>query len=336
MMDECRLHGVYRNLLKVAEGQVVLLRCDGHLLGQIRVAHQSVVRAQEHAEPVLEEEREGMLLVAFGGTCAHIAGETHLHRYAPVQDELRKGAELQYATVLYHHVLNETHPMADPVGTADLYRLPDRLQAERFAGVDRDVEVLAPDVPECLYVLLRRMAVFVACYVEGHDAAVLERNRELGDVQRACGVLVAHGAQYEAVLHTGCLTTSVQACENGGDNLLQIESSLRVQVGGEAQLRVYHVLCGEVLHGLECDAFQILLALHDRGGVGEGLQIERQALLPASSHEPLPELRLAGRWKFYAVLCGELYDGAYPESSVQMVVEFDLWDPSYHVLGNHA
>lgn len=88
VMDECRLHRVDRDLLEVSEGEVVLLRGDGHLTCQVRIAHEPVVRAKEHSEAVLEEEREGMLLIALGGTRTHVACQAHLHRDAPVQDEL--------------------------------------------------------------------------------------------------------------------------------------------------------------------------------------------------------------------------------------------------------
>ena len=60
MMDECRFHGIERDLLKVAETQVVFLACYRHFLRQVRIAHQPVVRAQEDTEVVPEEDGEGM------------------------------------------------------------------------------------------------------------------------------------------------------------------------------------------------------------------------------------------------------------------------------------
>ena len=62
MMDECRFHGIERDLLKVAETQVVFLASNCHFLRQVRVAHQPVVRTQEDAEVIPEKDGEGVCL----------------------------------------------------------------------------------------------------------------------------------------------------------------------------------------------------------------------------------------------------------------------------------
>lgn len=54
MMDECRLHRIDRNLLKVSDGQIVILDCQFHLLGYSGVTHQAVVTAKEYPELVSE------------------------------------------------------------------------------------------------------------------------------------------------------------------------------------------------------------------------------------------------------------------------------------------
>src|SRR5215510_5421207 len=77
--------------------------------------------------------------------------------------------------------------MAEPVGAAELQRLPYRRQSERLAGMDRDVEVLAHDVLERVEVTGRRIARFGARDVEAADAFVAPADCELGDLQRQGG-----------------------------------------------------------------------------------------------------------------------------------------------------
>lgn len=211
MMDEGRFHRVEGELFQILQCQLVGLCRYRQLLRQAGVAHQSVVRAQEDAEVVLEEDGEGVLLVAFGGPCAHVAREAHLHRNPSVQDELRQGAELHYAAILDDHVLDEPDAMADPVGTTDLDGLPDRLEAEGFTSMDRYVEVLPPDVLEGFQVLLRWVSVLVSRDVEGDDAPVGEGYGQLCDLKGVGWILVAHRTEDQAILHASLLASPVEA-----------------------------------------------------------------------------------------------------------------------------
>lgn len=152
-----------------------------------------------------------MLLVAFGGPCAHVAREAHLHRNSSVQDELRQGAELHYATILDDHVLDEPDAMAYPVGTTDLDGLPDRLEAEGFTSMDRYVEVLPSDVLEGFQVLLRWVSVLVSRDVEGDDAPVGEGYGQLCDLKGVGWILVAHRTEDQAILHASLLASPVEA-----------------------------------------------------------------------------------------------------------------------------
>ena len=77
-------------------------------------------------------------------------------------------------------VLDQPRGVADAVRAAPLDRLPDAFLAERLAGVNRDVEVLALDVVERVDVLLRREAAFLAGEVESDDAALAKVDGQLG------------------------------------------------------------------------------------------------------------------------------------------------------------
>ena len=83
--------------------------------------------------------------------------------------------------------------MAEPVGAAPLDRLPDRRQAERLAGVDGEVGVLALEVLEGVEVPGGRVARLGAGDVEADHPAVAPGDGELGDLPRAG--LVAHRGQ---------------------------------------------------------------------------------------------------------------------------------------------
>ena len=62
MMYECRFHRIECDLFQIPEVQIVFFTCDRHFLREIRVAHQTVVRAEKDPEIVAVENREGMFL----------------------------------------------------------------------------------------------------------------------------------------------------------------------------------------------------------------------------------------------------------------------------------
>src|SRR4029079_12575204 len=75
--------------------------------------------------------------------------------------------------------------VAEPLGAAELERLPDRWQPEALAGVDRDVEVLLADLVERLEVARRAVAGLGTGDVEAGDAGVSPADRALGDLDGA-------------------------------------------------------------------------------------------------------------------------------------------------------
>src|SRR5690606_5764115 len=93
-------------------------------------------------------------------------------------------------------VSHDAHAVAEPVRTAPLDGLPDRWEAERLAGVDREVEVLPLQVLERVQMPGRRIARLGAGDVEADHADVPEANGELGDLGGASGV--AHGGEQRA------------------------------------------------------------------------------------------------------------------------------------------
>ena len=74
------------------------------------------------------------------------------------------------AAVARRDVVDDAHPVAEPVGAAPLDRLPDRRQPERLAGVDGEVEVLPLQVLERVQVPGGRVAGLGAGDVEADHA----------------------------------------------------------------------------------------------------------------------------------------------------------------------
>src|SRR5439155_6282132 len=115
-----------------------------------------------------------------------------LERDTFVAHVLGKWAELHDPVLANGHVLDEAHPMTDPVRAAVLERLPDRRRPKGLARVDRDGEVLAAAELERFEVRLRGMPSLLAGDVEAHDAPFAIRHRELGHLERIGAV--AHRA----------------------------------------------------------------------------------------------------------------------------------------------
>ena len=90
----------------------------------------------------------------------------HLQRDPLVAYVGREAAELDRAVVCDRDVVDDPDPVAEAVGAAPLDRLPDRRQAERLAGVDGEVGVLALEVLEGVEVAGGRVARLGAGDVE--------------------------------------------------------------------------------------------------------------------------------------------------------------------------
>ena len=126
-------------------------------LGRHRdAAHQPVVGVERDPEAQPPEQVDRVLPDRGGGAGVDVRGRAHLERDSPIADERRQPAQLHRAVVADVDVVDDPDAVAQPLGPAELERLPDRRQPERLAGVDRDVEVLAADVVEGVEVAGRR------------------------------------------------------------------------------------------------------------------------------------------------------------------------------------
>src|SRR3970040_2454071 len=86
-----------------------------------------------------------MLRDGADGPGVDVRGRAHLQRNAPVAHECREPAQAYRPVRLDGDVVHDPDPVPEPLGSAELERLPDRRQPERFAGMDGDVEVLMAD-----------------------------------------------------------------------------------------------------------------------------------------------------------------------------------------------
>ena len=82
------------------------------------------------------------------GPGVNIRSRAQLERHPPVADERGETPEVHRAVLADLDVIDDPDAMAEALGAGELEGLPDRGQAERFPGMDRDVEVLAADVVE--------------------------------------------------------------------------------------------------------------------------------------------------------------------------------------------
>ena len=85
-----------------------------------------------------------------GGTGVHVGGGAELERNAPIADEGGQAPQSVGAVRVGGDVIDYADAVAEPLGAAELDRLPDRGRTEGLAGVDREVEVLALEVLEGL------------------------------------------------------------------------------------------------------------------------------------------------------------------------------------------
>ena len=223
-------------------------------------------------------------------------------------------------------VVDDPDAVAEPLRARELERLPDRRQPERLAGVDRDVEVLAPDLVERIEVAGRRVALLGPGDVEPDDAGVAPADRALGDLDRA-GRLAHRRDEH---LHDdrvagrgGSLHPDPEPLEVRLDDLVEGQPVLGRQLRRVADLGVDDAVGGEVLGALGGDPDDRVALLHDPERVLERLEVELERLPVGAATEPRGQVvdvaSSAGRRS--RTRAARSMTVAGPEAAVEVVVE---------------
>ncbi len=127
-----------------------------HLQGDALVPHVGGEPAQAHPTELQRRQRRRVVLVGL--------------------DPLGEGRAVD------GDVVDDPHPVPEPIRSAPLDGFPDRRQAEGLTRVDGEVEVLATEVLERVEVTGGRVARLGPGDVEARDALVAVADRELGDL----------------------------------------------------------------------------------------------------------------------------------------------------------
>ncbi len=191
------------------------------------------------------------------------------------------------------------------------------------------MEVLAPDVLEGVEVAGRREALLRAGDVEADDTGVAPADGALGHLDRA-GRL-AHGRDEQ--LHDDGMArggrpfrADPEPLEHRLDRLVEGQSLLGAQLRGHPDLGVHDAVRGQVLGALGRDPGDRVGPLHDPERVGEGLEVELEALAIGAAAEPRRQLGHVGRrQRVVAILRGQVDDRRRAQAAVEMVVEERLW-----------
>lgn len=143
-------------------------------------------------------------------------------------------AEPHGAVVVDVDVVDDAHPVTEPVGTAERDRLVNRRQPERLAGVNREARVVVSHVFERVQVPGRRIAGLRAGDVETDDALVPEPDRQLGDLAGQRGV--AHRGDQAAdgdrtAGRSGGLLAIGESGQHGVHDLVERQPAVDVQLG---------------------------------------------------------------------------------------------------------
>ncbi len=107
-----------------------------------------------------------------------------------------------------------------------------------------------------------------------------------------------------------------------GDDLVERQPVLDVELGREPDLRVHDPVGRQVLGALRRHPGERVALLHDADGVLEGLEVELERLPVRAAPEPRRELGdVLGRQVRVPELAREVDDGRRAQAAVEMVVE---------------
>ena len=120
-------------------------------------------------------------------------------------------------------------------------------------------------------------------------------------------------------------------------DLVERQSALRAQLGGHPDLGIDDAVGGEVLGALGRDPDDRVTLLHHARRVGEGLEIELQALAVGAPPDPGGQLvGVSGREPVVAVLRGEIDDRGRAQAAVEVVVQEGLGGRADRLERQHA
>lgn len=138
------------------------------------------------------------------------------------------------AVVELGDVIDDAHPMAQPVSPAECDGLVDGRQAERLTGVNREARVVPSHVFERVEVPGGRVPCLRSGDVETDDTLVAEADCQFGDLPGPGSVThrgdqAAHGDG--ASLGGGRLLAVGEAGQHGVDHLVERQAAVDVQFG---------------------------------------------------------------------------------------------------------
>ena len=290
-----------------------------HLVRHRRVAHQPVVGVDRHPEAQPAQHPDRVLGDARAHARVDVGGRAQLERDAAVADVRRQTSELLLAAPA-GDVVDEADAVSEAGGTAVLHGLPDAREAERLAGMDRRVEVLAHHVPERVEMAGRRVAGLGAGDVEADDARITPAHRQLGDLEALRRGSHRRRDRVERELGAGAAVA--ESGEHRVQHLVEREPGDGVELGREADLGVDDTVGGEILGALERHPLERVAVLHHADRVGERLEVQHEVVALGTAVEPRRELGdVVGRQAAVSELVGELDDGARAYATVEVVVE---------------
>ncbi len=142
-------------------------------------------------------------------------------------------------------VVDHPNTVAETFGAAVGERFPDAGQPERFAGVNRGVEVLTHHVLERIEVARGWVAGLGAGDVETDHAPIAVPHGELGDFTAVSSR--AHGIGDRVQRERRIGGTTGETGEHRLHDLVECEPCLGVQLGSESNFGVDHAVGSEVL-----------------------------------------------------------------------------------------
>ena len=320
---ERALHGVQCQPLDVAQVVAESLRQLDELVGQRDIAHQPVVGVDRDPEPQPAQQPDRVLWDRRCGPGVDIGGRAHLERDPTVAHIGRKPAQRCVAVLVDGDVVDDPDPVTQSFRTAVVQRLGDRRQAERLAGVDRDVGVLPHDELKCIEVPARGITGLGPGDVEADHAVVPVADRELCDLVGAGRG--PHGGEQGSDGDRFALRTDAEPFDHSVHHLVERQSGFGVLLGCEPDLGIDDAVCGHVLGRFGGGPHQGFFRLGHPDGVGEGLQVQLEVPAVGSSGEPLRQLvDILGRKAGVALLLGQLDHGGRAHTAVEVIVEQHL------------
>jgi len=324
-VDEGALETVVKNTDDLGNVETKLVDENHVLASEVAVADGGVIGARNDDCASVEELADGVVLDALDGLSVNVAGGAGLDDDVVGDDVLEKS-----------RVLDQTHTVADTIGTAVTDGVTNGFPAGCFATVKSAVDKLGTHDVKGSAVELAAETVLGTSKIEAADTLVTVSPGDLGDILGDVGRKLTHGANNDVHGDGEVITSKSKTLTDGLHDTTKAETLVDVKDGAETDLQVANTIIPAVLTNLVHNTSKSIRTLKNLQCDIKTTEVFHKRRAAVTNTDKLLQFGLIKSGQFNALLFGKLDNGAWTYATIQVFVKLRLGKLLHNFTSNHS